>query len=410
MWKRDHGGYDAKHMSRPLWRMPPGSSIRIPAFAGDMRVRLYFSAYGFDERAAELAAALPSSLAGIRFRVGSAVLAPRLILMRPVERRKAARAVDFALDLPVPAAAAAGADPDLAIDFRPLQEWDMLLYQVEFIAGSAQDGLPPPDGPPSVAWRAGDSRDTWGPGGRLDGEFRALAGPATVRVDAAEGALLFFYWPSRSASGQCSLSLTAGTNTTELALKPSDRPVEHLVRFSGGAGGVVQISPAFDTQPDVWPVLNFVAPVPSPSAGAPARLTMESGRVSSLLLDGFWGPEPQPDGSVIRWTKERATVRLPVLDPSRGLRIELAAQGGPPKLGDIPVRALVNDREIGTATAVPGVAQTLVFRVPAERLVAGMNRLAIEARTWKPSERLRSDDTRSLGVALRSVQWRPDSE
>jgi hypothetical protein len=411
-WERDWGGYDRKHLSFPMWRLTPGSSIRIPPLAGDLRVRLYFSAYAAPTASQESERSLPEDLRGIRYRVGDCTLLPRLSLMRSTARRRAAKAEDFIHEFVIPASALA-ASPDLHMEYTPLRDWDILLFQAEFMPDSADYGGAPSPETRATVWRSGEERGTWGPGGWLDPAFRVLDSESVVSADAPSGSAcgvaLFVYWPPSHGAGQGTLRVTAPGVTNEIALRPAESPSVHVVPGPFADGTPLRIVPEFSPAPSVCPTLACALSLPGTSGADGYRVTMDSGNWHTQLADGFWNAEQQPDGSWARWTKAHSSIGFPFVGPARNLRVTLTVEGAPSRVGEVPLRITVNGYEVGTARVRPAAVASLVFRIPAERLVEGINTLGIEAAVWQPSDRLRSADTRPLGVMVRQAEWSADS-
>jgi len=419
-WKRDWGGYDRKHMSYPLWQMPPGSHFRIPRCGEDMVVRLYFSAYHLGDYTPQAEESLPADLKSVRYRLGSAELVPELAVMRSTEKRRAWGAVEYVHELIIPASVSGKAsEPDLEVHYKGMLDWDLLLYQVEFMIGSAAPPAPvaplirPDAGAVARAWRTDEDRSVWGRGGWLDTSFRALDRPRQVALGSAFDApavAAVFYWPSGRKTDRCVVSIDAGVEPTiSCALSPRDDLQAFLVPLPpGSAEPSLRLIPEYNEPPGSLPVLNFVLPADAPRPGAPAVMTMDPAEDVSVLADGFWAPEIQPDGSYLAWTKGKATLPFPIVEMPRSLRATVSVHGGPQPAGTVPMKFVVNGREIGAVGVKPEEEQSFGFDVPAGVVWPGMNRAQIVCNAWRPCDVTKSEDTRELGVWLRSVELAVD--
>lgn len=152
---------------------------------------------------------------------------------------------------------------------------------------------------------------------------------------------------------------------------------------------------------------NLFAPTCDP---APARWQLALGRdEDEEWIFGDWhGGEsrsmwPETEGATMRWTGANAGLLLPVRPGADYvLRISASVPGAALK-GVAPV-VRVNGREVGRIEREG--RRDLEYRVATA--VAGTSsvaRLELAVKTWKPSEKEGSGDTRSLGIAVRQVEW-----
>jgi len=414
-WKRDWGGYDRKHMSYPMWQMPPGSFVRLPRVAEDMTVRLYFSAYHLGDFTSEAESSLPAELKTIRYRLGDAEFGGQATIMRPMEKRREWGAVEYVHRISIPAIASRQASkPDLEIQYDDLVDWDILLYQTEFAVGPAVQPVSPAtealSDVPARAWRTKEDDSIWGRGGWLDPSFRVLAREQRVFLGPAFGstaAVLVFYWPSDRQTDRCVVRVDAGVEpAVSCALEPRPGLQPFLVPLPPGAQKAsLLLVPEYEHPPACLPALNFVFPADLSQRGRAFTFTMDPAENVDLLAEGFWPPELKEDGSYLRWTKERATVMFSVADPSRRLKLALTVRGVPRQAGAVPVKMLVNGQEIGSFEVTKALLQSHSLEIPNGVLTEGMNKLTIATKTWKPSEVMKSEDTRSLGVYVKSIEW-----
>lgn len=121
------------------------------------------------------------------------------------------------------------------------------------------------------------------------------------------------------------------------------------------------------------------------------------------VKSGFYKPEKHQRKHSVRWTRRKAVLRLPTLDPDRGYRLEVNAWGCPEVIGEKVSAVYLNDHKLGDMKVGIESLQSFTFDVSPEMLARGLNELTIITPTWRPRYLTNTLDNRLLGIMLDSV-------
>ncbi len=127
-----------------------------------------------------------------------------------------------------------------------------------------------------------------------------------------------------------------------------------------------------------------------------------------IFMEGFYAPEPSPGGAV-RWTGQRADVRLPNMWPGQAVRLTLVAsaprQDDPASMGGpVQTQVLVNGQQLATLEMSGGPTE-YVLDVPADAIGRSGNLyLTLLTPVFVPPS-----DLRSLGLLVARVYAEPAS-
>lgn len=135
----------------------------------------------------------------------------------------------------------------------------------------------------------------------------------------------------------------------------------------------------------------------------PARWELNVGEADDeVWLDGDWHGRESRGKASCRWTGARAVIRTPATPgvPSR-LVMDLAVQAAAVSAGAI--RIVVDGRPVGSVRRA-GV-QTIELDVSPSSAPGNLSAIEVQCATWRPSEALKSSDSRSLGIEVRRVVW-----
>jgi hypothetical protein len=117
----------------------------------------------------------------------------------------------------------------------------------------------------------------------------------------------------------------------------------------------------------------------------------------AVHLDGFWDVEQSPSGS-FAWSKERAEIRIRGLTPGARHRVMLTFRDTA-GFGDVELGP--DDGHLTEVVLTPG--RTATMANPVTVSAEGTLSIHLKTGTWSPHERFKSEDTRTLGLALRLV-------
>jgi hypothetical protein len=117
----------------------------------------------------------------------------------------------------------------------------------------------------------------------------------------------------------------------------------------------------------------------------------------SVRLEGFWDIETPPAGS-FSWSRERSTITLSGLTPGVRHRVTVTFRDNA-GFGNVELGPDANHLEQVVLT--PG--KTATPREPLMVSQDGTLAIHMKAPTWSPHERFGSEDTRTLGLAVRLI-------
>lgn len=182
-------------------------------------------------------------------------------------------------------------------------------------------------------------------------------------------------------------------------------------RYLGYVGGTVpRVRPRYDGFPNtieqyaVWGHLYQAVRHDQPER------TWDVGSAEDMNLgaNGVYGREIGPNGTTFRWTSQRAELQLGAFDESTKYLLRLRLAGHRWTKGQ-PYRIYVNGQPVASLFSKPAF-QSYQVALDSGLLRPGTNVLVLEAPTFVPAEKLKSSDTRELGMMLDQVQVEPITE
>jgi hypothetical protein len=126
---------------------------------------------------------------------------------------------------------------------------------------------------------------------------------------------------------------------------------------------------------------------------------------SAYLVDGFYGKEPLPGPTTVRWTTDMATLRLPD-NETTGYQIEVHAKTS--QLEGIPERTVtvwLDDEEVAQFTPT---TEWEIFTFTIDLIEeTAMSELSFQIETFNPAQLQINNDSRDLGFLLDWVRITP---
>lgn len=414
-WERDWGGYGEGYRSRPEVALPRGSSIRLPAAAADLRVRVFGAAL-LDRDRAPGDEEIPPLMGRIRLEAGGAALASRFTAGDPF-RDGAHRFCEFVEEGVVPAAhLRENLAPDLVVRWpEDLPVKDVVLRHVQIgpaapTALAAQPSIErAAEGfswtlPQPPAWRERPSEL------KNDPTFAFTEPDARVPLT-AEGTnvCVMLSWHDPKTAGSSRRTLTVGCGGRTLARFPLEARAGHgrvLVPIPPGTA-CDHLEVRFEAPEregearcvfrgqTLWPEGGLVC----------QQLSMDPEDPFACFLRDFWTEAHYEKENYYRWTTGDSAIAFPILGVPQDTQIGLRVEGPPAAAGAVRLDVMLNNLQVFATRIANEVGQTIQLRVPARHLKPGLNVLRLKSGTWRPSQIGLSDDDRPLGFKLMGVSW-----
>ena len=118
---------------------------------------------------------------------------------------------------------------------------------------------------------------------------------------------------------------------------------------------------------------------------------------------GLHKPEQYKGKHSVRWTRRKAVLRLPDLDPERGYILKINAWGCPEVIGERVSAVYFNGHKLGEMRVAPEERQSFTFDISPPILAVGLNELTIITPIWRPRYITNTLDKRLLGIMLDSI-------